>query len=193
MQTVEINGHDRVAASKVGLKKMRTDGMVPCVLYSKEENVVFGAPAAEIKNIVYTPDFKVADIKLNGTTHCCILKDIQFDPITDRVIHIDFLKLVKGSTIKVSIPLRAKGAAIGVKSGGKLLQKMKNILIKTTPEKLVSEMFIDISSLDLGQTMRIRDIIPVDGVEILNPAATPVISVEIPRSLKTAEAEAAKK
>ena len=192
MVTVEINGQDRAAATKLGLKKMRSEGLIPCVLYSREENVVFAAPASEIRHIVYTPDFKMAEIKIGGQSHRCILKDIQFDPITDKVIHVDFLKMVKGAGLKVSVPLRLKGAAVGVKSGGKLLQKMKNIVIKTTPEKLVGEMFIDISALDLGQTMRIRDIIPVDGVQIVNPPATPVVSVEIPRSLKTAEAEAKK-
>ncbi len=193
MQTVEINGQERVVASKVGLRKMRQEGMVPCVLYSKEENKPFAAPASEIRHIVFSPDFKVADIKLNGSTHRCILKEIQFDPITDKVTHIDFLKLVKNTPIKVSVPLRTKGTAVGVKSGGKLVQKMRSISIKTTPESLTSELFVDISNLDLGQTMRIRDIIAQNGVEVLNPPATPIISVEIPRSLKTGEAEAAKK
>lgn len=191
MQTVEINAKDRITASKTGLRGMRQEGLVPCVLYSKEENLTFAAPAAEIRHLVYSPDFKIAHINLNGSTYKCILKDIQFDPVSDKVTHIDFLKLVKNTTIKVSVPLRTKGQAVGVKSGGKLMQKIRSVLIKTTPEHLVSEMFVDISALDLGQTMRVKDIISVQGVEIQLPGSTPVASVEIPRALKTADADAA--
>lgn len=192
MQTLEINAQDRVTASKTGLRDLRNEGMIPCVLYSKEENLTFAAPASEMKHLIYTPDFKLANINLNGKSYKCIVKDIQYNPITDKVTHVDFLKLVKNSTIKVSVPLRTKGSAIGVKSGGKLTQKIRSVLIKTTPEHLVSEMFVDISALDLGQTMRVRDIIASNGVELMLPGATPVVSVEIPRALKTAEAEAAK-
>ena len=190
METVEINAQDRAVASKLELRNMRKGGMVPCVLYSKEENMTFAAPTAEIRHLVFSSDFKIANIKLNGTTHKCILKDIQFNPVTDKVTHIDFLKLVKDTTIKVSIPLKTKGTAAGVKSGGKLVQRMRSILVKTTPEHLVSELYVDISALELGYTMRIKDIIPAKGVEILNTPATPIVSVDIPRSLKTADADA---
>ncbi|MCC6815180.1 MAG: 50S ribosomal protein L25 [Saprospiraceae bacterium] len=192
MQTVEINGQNRVIASKAGLRDLRNEGMIPCVLYSKDENLTFSAPAAELRQLVYTPDFKIAEIKLNGNSYKCIVKDLQFNPITDKVTHIDFLKLVNKTSIKVSVPLRTKGSAVGVKSGGKLTQKIRSILIKTTPEHLVSELFVDISSMDLGQTMRVKDITPENGVEILIPSSTPVASVEIPRALKTGEAEAGK-
>ncbi len=192
MQTLEISAQDRVTASKTGLRDLRKDGLIPCVLYSKEENLTFSAPASEMKHLIYTPDFKLANVNLNGKTYKCIVKEIQYNPVSDKVTHVDFLKLVQNTTIKVSVPVRTKGSAIGVKSGGKLTQKIRSVLIKTTPEHLVSEMFVDISALDLGQTMRVRDIIPVSGIELMLPGSTPVISVEIPRALKTAEAEAAK-
>ncbi|MEP7196051.1 MAG: 50S ribosomal protein L25 [Saprospiraceae bacterium] len=191
MQTVQINAQDRVLAKKIDLREMRKAGMVPCVLYSKQENLTFAAPTSELKNLVFSPDFKIAEISLNGKTYRCILKDIQFNPVTDKVIHIDFLRLVKDAPIKVTIPLVAKGTAAGVKSGGKLVQKIRAVKVKTTEQDLVSELFVDISTLELGQTMRIKDIIPSKGIEILNPPATPIISVDIPRSLKTADATAA--
>ncbi len=191
MQTIEITAQERVSRSKVGLRQLREEGMIPCVLYSREENKVFAAPSAELRHLVFSPEFKIAEIKLNGTNHRCILKEIQFDPITDKVTHVDFLKLVKNIPIKVSIPLRLKGTAAGVKSGGKLTQKMRSVVVKTTPENLVGEMFVDVTSLELGQTMRIRDIIQVKGIEVTNPPSTPIVSVEIPRSLKTGEGEAA--
>ncbi|MBP6172548.1 MAG: 50S ribosomal protein L25, partial [Saprospiraceae bacterium] len=169
-------------------KSYRKEGLVPCVLYSKEENIQFNATNADLKSLIYNPDFKYADIVLGGKTHRCILKEIQWHPVTDAVVHIDFLKLVPGTSIKVELPLRLKGAAAGVKSGGKMVQRMRMIKIKTVPEHLVSELFVDITTLDLGQTMRIRDISPEKGIEIITPAATPIVSIEIPRALKTTEA-----
>ncbi|HRG32212.1 MAG: 50S ribosomal protein L25 [Saprospiraceae bacterium] len=187
MKSVVINGQERSKIGKEAAKSYRKEGLVPCVLYSKDENIQFNATNGDLKSLIYNPDFKYADIVLGGTTHRCILKEIQWHPVTDAVVHIDFLKLVPGTSIKVELPLRLKGAAVGVKSGGKMVQRMRMIKIKTVPEHLVSELFVDITTLDLGQTMRIRDITPENGIEIVTPAATPIVSIEIPRALKTAE------
>jgi len=190
MQVVTLNGKERSQIGKTAAKNYRKEGLVPCVLYSKEENIHFNADPVELKSLIYSPDFKYADIVLNGKTHRCILKEIQFHPVSDAISHIDFLKLVKGTPVRVEVPLKLNGAPVGVKSGGKLVQKMRSIKIKTTPEHLVAEMNIDVSNLDLGQIMRIRDITPAKGVDIVTSAATPVVSVEIPRALKTTETAA---
>jgi large subunit ribosomal protein L25 len=191
MQSVKLIAQERPNFGKSAANNYRRDGLVPCVLYAKDENILFNANPTELKSLIYTPDFKLVDIEMDGKSHRCILKEIQFHPLTDAIIHIDFLKLVKGSQIKVEIPLRPSGAAIGVKSGGKLVQKVRTVKIKTTPEKLVSEILIDVTNLDLGQSLRIRDIVSLDGVAILNTAATPIFSVEIPRALKSATTETA--
>ena len=131
---------------------------MPCVLYSKEENIQFNTAMVDLKPLVYSPDFKLADISINGKVHRCILKDLQFHPVSDSLIHVDFLKLVQGTKVKIEVPLRLAGNAAGVKSGGKLIQRVRSIKIKVDPDNMVSELTLDVSALDLGQSMRIRDI-----------------------------------
>ncbi len=191
METVVLNASARTQYGKEASKSQRDKGLIPCVLYSKDENITFNASPAELRPLLYTPDFKVADIHLNGQVHRCILKEVQSHPVTDNIIHLDFLKLVKGTTVKVQVPLKLTGSAVGVKSGGKLVQRMRTVLIKAKSEDIVPEVKLDVSTLDLGQTMRIKDILAVPNVEILNPGSTPVVGVEIPRALKSAAAETA--
>jgi large subunit ribosomal protein L25 len=112
------------------------------------------------------------------------VKDIQFHPVSEAVLHIDFLELVPGVKFKATVPLRFAGQAPGVKAGGKFIPRMRSVNILTTPDKVVDEINADISAMDLGSTLRIRDISGVDGVEITNPAAVPIASIEIPRALK---------
>ncbi len=192
METVVINGRSRTEIGKSASRSYRRQGEVPCVLYAKDECIHFNANPAELRSLLYTPEFKVAEIHIDGKAHRCILKEVQTHPVSDQVIHLDFLKLVKGTSVKVEVPLRLKGAAVGVKSGGKLVQRIRTVKIKAASENIVSEVSLDVSNLDLGQTMRIRDIEAIQGVEIINPASTPVVGVEIPRALKSGMAEEAK-
>ncbi|MCC6754302.1 MAG: 50S ribosomal protein L25 [Saprospiraceae bacterium] len=192
METVVINATSRKATGTTASGQLRREGKVPCVLYSSEGTVQFCADPAELRGLLYTPKFKVAEIVLDGATHRCILKEVQNHPVTDQVIHVDFLKLVKGKKVKVDVPVVLTGAAVGVKSGGKLVQRIRTVKVKAASENIVPELFLDVSQLDLGQTLRVRDIQPVVGVEIVNPGSTPVVGVEIPRALKSGMAEEAK-
>lgn len=192
METVVIHGKSRTEVGKEASNRIRRAGGVPCVLYSREGNLMFTADPAELRTLLYTPQFKIAEIQLDGQSHRCILKEVQTHPVTDAVTHLDFLKLIKGTTVKVEVPVILKGSAVGVKSGGKLVQRIRTVHIKATADKIVPEVHLDVTKLDLGQTMRIRDIESIEGVEIVNPASTPVVGVEIPRALKSGMAEEAK-
>ena len=189
MEVFAIKGTPRTINSKAATKAVRRAGDVPCVLYGGEEPIHFSTAFNNIKGLVYTPDFKIAEIEVDGTAYRCILKDIQFHPLTDAVNHIDFLHLVDGNAIKVEVPVRFTGSAPGEKAGGKLMPALRRIKIKTTPENLVDQVTLDISELELGQSIRVRDIEAIEGVEILNAPGIPVASVEIPRALRSAEAE----
>lgn len=189
MESVVINATQRKTTGKTASLQQRREDLVPCVLYSRDENITFNASPAELKSLLYTPDFKVAEIHLNGTIHRCILKDVQAHPLTDKIIHLDFLKLVKGTPVKVQVPLKLTGVATGVKSGGKMVQRMRTVLIKAASEDMVFEVKLDVTNLELGQALRIKDIEPIKGVEILNPGSTPVVGVEVPRALKGGTAE----
>ena len=113
-------------------------------------------------------------------------------PVTDSLTHIDFIELVDGTPVKVDIPIRFKGDSPGVKLGGKLLQSIRRVTVKTLPENLVDELFVDISELELGFAVRVRDIEAPDSVQIMNTGATPVAIVEVPRALRSATAAAEK-
>ncbi len=188
METIQITGEVRTSEGSKGAKSIRKNGRIPCIIYGGEGNTLFSVNPLDVRSIVYTPDFKLAEINVGGKVEKCILKDIQVHPVTDNIEHIDFLRLIDGTPIKLEVPVRTEGVSPGVKVGGKLLLKLRKIKIKTTPEKIVDHLKIDISNIELGESARVRDIIAPDGVEIMNAMANPVASVEIPRALRSAEA-----
>jgi len=139
-----------------------------------------------VKKLIYTADFKVAELNIGGASHRAIVKAVQFHPVSEEIMHIDFLELVAGQSVRLEVPVHFVGSSPGVKTGGKLLQNLRRIKIKTTPENMVSSLELDISELELGHAIRVRDIKPVDGVEIMVTGATPVAVVEVPRALRSA-------
>ena len=190
METVSITGTKRGEINKKATKAVRKEGLVPCVMYGGSEVVHFTAPTKAFKKLIYTPDFKMAEVTIDGQVRKCILKDMHFHPVSEELLHLDLIELVDGKKVKVDIPVGFKGVAPGVKTGGKLIQKVRRVTIKTTPDKIVDKLYVDISDLQLGFSVRVRDIDLVEGMEIMNPLAIPVASVEIPRALKSAAAAA---
>ncbi|HMN89660.1 MAG TPA: 50S ribosomal protein L25/general stress protein Ctc [Saprospiraceae bacterium] len=192
MQVITIKGQERTELGKKGASAVRKAGMIPCVLYGGDKVVHFSTTLNEVRHLIYTPDFKTAMLDIEGQHYRCILKDRQFDPIADHIIHLDFLHMEDGSPLKVEVPIRFKGTSPGVKAGGKLVQKVRTVKIKAMPENLVDELTVDISKLELGQSIRIRDVKATDGVEILNTPGTPIATIEIPRALRSAQQAAEK-
>ena len=192
MKTVVVNGEARTDFGKKGASDVRRAGRIPCVMYGSEEVVHFSSTFTELKNLIYTPDFKLAEVNVNGKKYRAILKDVQFHPVTDNPVHVDLQLLVDGNPLKVELPIRFKGASPGVKAGGKLMQLVRRIKVKTTPEKLVDELYVNISGLELGQSIRIRDIDVEDGIEVLMSPGVPVAMIEIPRALRSAASAAEK-
>jgi large subunit ribosomal protein L25 len=191
MQTVVIEGSSRSALGKKASAEARRSGLVPCVIYGGSSNVQFTAPLLAFRSLVYTPDFKIAQIDVEGRSYRAIVKEIQYHPLTDTITHIDFMELVDGRTIRAAVPVRVMGSSVGVKKGGKLSQSVRKVKIKTTPEKLVDSLEVDITELDLGKSVRVRDIVVPEGVEVLNAQSLPLASIEIPRALRSQQAEEA--
>ncbi|RMG82351.1 MAG: 50S ribosomal protein L25 [Bacteroidetes bacterium] len=154
-------------------------------------NIQFTTTFKEVKDLVYTPDFKVAEITVDGKSYRSILKDVQFHPVKDTIRHVDFLVISDTRPIKVELPVKFVGVSPGVRVGGKLIQNLRKIKVKTTADKLIDVLTLDISKVELGQSIRVRDIQLEDGIEIMSPPATPVATVEIPRALKSAGAKEA--
>ena len=190
MKSIAITGNKRTDLGKKATKAVRNIGHVPCVIYGGKDVVHFSAEVSGFKDIIYTPDFKTADISVDGKNYNCIVKTIQFHPVSDEILHIDFLELVKGNKMKVEIPVRFQGIAPGTKAGGKLTQKLRKVKVKTTPEYLTDELFVDVTKLELGQSVKVRDITLVDGMELETSLGIPVATVEVPRALRSAQAGA---
>lgn len=192
MQTVSVAGTPRADVGKKATKAVRKDGGIPCVMYGGDSPVHFAVKHNDVKALIYTPEFKLAEINVDGAASKCIIKDITFHPVTDAITHIDFLRLVEGRKMKVEVPITFVGASPGVKAGGTMQQSVRRVKLKTTPANLVNSVTVSIDNLELGGAVRIRDIQPMEGVEVMNPPGTPVASVEVPRALKSAASAAEK-
>lgn len=192
MKTVVINGKARNATGRKDANDLRKNGSVPCVLYGfgREQNLHFSADEREFIPILTKPDLTVAEITIDGKTYRAILKDAQFDPTKDQAIHLDFQELAEGHAVITELPIRLTGMATGVKAGGRLLQKVRKVKVKALPESLVSEIVLSVEHLDVGKSIRVRDI-SLPGVEIMQSAALPIATVEITRAIRSAQAAAA--
>lgn len=192
MKTLEVKGTSRTELGTKAAKAIRREGEIPAVIYSSKEIKHFNTNEKEVRSLIYSPDFAVVQLDLDGTAYRCILKDVQFHPVTEEILHIDFLQLIDGTPVKVEIPVRFKGVSPGVKQGGKLMQTVRKVKIKSIPENLVDELRVDISGLNLGQSVRVRDIEVNKNIEIMSAPGIPLANIEIPRALRSA-AQAAEK
>lgn len=189
MKTVSFTGQKRDVAEKAS--RTRKEGRIPAVIYGGELVDHFSVTHNDIKSLIYTPDFKLGELDLDGKKYKCIVKDVQYHPLTDEIVHIDFLAIEEGRKVKVEVPIRFKGVSPGVKEGGKLMQTMRRIKIKVDPAHLVDEMMLDISDLKLGFAVKVKDIETNENIEILVNKNIPVATVQVPRALKSIEAEEA--
>ncbi|MGH2648862.1 MAG: 50S ribosomal protein L25 [Ginsengibacter sp.] len=191
MKTITIEGQIRTEFGKTATRQLRSEEKVPGVIYGGAKEINFSAPISAFKSIIYTPDFMLADVQVDGTSYKCVLKDIQFDKVSDHLIHVDFLELVGNKKVTVSVPIKFTGVPAGVKEGGKLAVKMKALKVKTVPEHLVEHIEIDLTELKLNENIRVQDV-KAENMEILNSPRIPIASVAMTRQLKQEEATVAK-
>jgi large subunit ribosomal protein L25 len=189
MKTITIEGQLRTELGKKATRQLRSQEMVPGVIYGGNKEINFSASARAFKPLVYTGEFQLAEVKLNGDTYQCILKDLQFDKVSDALNHVDLMELVEDKKVIATLPLKFTGAAAGVKEGGKLLLKMKSIKVKTYPKYLKEHLEVDVSNLELNGNIRVQDI-KAENMEILNSPRISVASVVLTRQLKQEEATA---
>ena len=189
MKTITIEGQLRTETGKKVTRRLRSQGLVPGVIYGGAKEVNFAAPVLSFKNLVYTPDFQLAEINLDGQSYRCILKDVQYDKVSDELAHLDFLELVEDKKVIANIPIKFTGVAVGVKGGGKLVTKMKNLRVKTLPKHLKENIEVDLTNLELNENIRVEDV-KNEHYEILNSPRIPIASVVLTRLLKQEEAAA---
>ena len=189
MNTITIEGQLRTERGKTATRQLRSQELVPGVIYGGAQEINFAAPARAFKPFVYTPSFQLAEVKVDGKAYRCILKDLQFDKVSDELIHIDLLELVEDKKVVATIPLKFVGAPVGVKDGGKLITKMKALKVKTYPRYLKEQIEVNIDNLELNGNIRVEDV-HVDNYEILNSPRIPIASVVTTRALRQEESAA---
>ncbi|WP_430898467.1 MULTISPECIES: 50S ribosomal protein L25 [unclassified Paraflavitalea] len=192
MKSITIEGQLRTETGKKATRQVRSQGLVPCVIYGGAQEVSFSAPLLAFKPLVYSPEFQVAEIKVDGKTYRCILKDRQFDKVSDILSHVDFLELVEDRKVVATIPLKFVGTSKGVKDGGKLITKIKSLKVKSLPKDLKENIEVDITNLEINGNIRVEDV-KEPAYEILNSPRIPIASVVTTRQLKIEEAAAPKK
>ena len=189
MKAITIEGQIRTEFGKSATRQLRSEDKVPAVIYGGANEVNFTAEAAAFRHIVYTPDFMVVEVKVDGKTHKCVLKDLQFDKVSDKLIHVDFLELVDDKKVTVTLPLKFTGTPAGVKAGGKLVTKIKNLKVKLYPKYLRENIELDLTALELNGNVRVQDV-KAENMEIMNSPRIPIASVTMTRQLKQEEAAA---
>ncbi|MCX6324763.1 MAG: 50S ribosomal protein L25 [Sphingobacteriales bacterium] len=191
MKTITIEGVLRTESGKKATRQLRSQQLVPGVIYGGNTEVNFSAPATAFKSIVYTAEFMLTEVTVEGKTYRCIMKDIQFNKVTDELIHVDFLELVDDKKVIANLPLKYVGVPVGVKAGGKLVTKMKSLKIKTLPKYLKEFIEVDLSNLELNENIRVENVI-ADHMEVMNSPRIPIATVTMTRQLKQEEAAAPK-
>jgi large subunit ribosomal protein L25 len=189
MKSLTIKGTKRSEISKQAVKQLRGQGNVPCVLYGGKENIHFATPALDFKNLVYTSDVHTVQLSIDGTDYNAVMKDIQFHPVTDRIIHIDFREIHPDKEVVIDIPVKVKGTSEGVKEGGRLIQKLRKLKISALMADLPDNVEIDITPLKIGDSVRVGDL-KKENVTFLDSANNIVVGVRVTRAVVEEEVAA---
>ena len=189
MKTVQIKGEARENLGKKYAAQARANGNVPCVLYGGETPVHFSAPDASFKQLIYTPDAYVAEIEVAGNKVNAILKDSQFDPVSDKLTHADFLLAPANKPVVVEIPVKTVGVAPGVLGGGSLQTILRKIKVRGSIESIPETIDVDVNSIELGEAVQVKDIPVVEGFDILNAPGAVVARVQVTRNARMAANE----
>jgi large subunit ribosomal protein L25 len=192
MKTFELKGKVRTDLGKKASKAERVSDNVPCVLYGVGENVHFTATSSDLRKLIYSPDVYVVDLDIDGNKCKAILKDLQFQPVTDKVLHIDFLQVTDKKPVVVEIPVKLEGLAEGVKEGGKLSLEMRKLKVKGIFSLIPERIIINVSALGLGKTIQVGNVV-VENLELLNAKNAVVAQVKLTRAARGAAATAGKK
>ena len=186
MKTVSLSGSLRENVGKKDAKKQRKEGRVPCVIYGGKDQKHFSLDQKDFKKIIFTPEVFIIKIELGGGTFETILQDIQYHPVTDIVLHADFLELIPGKHVTLALPVQLEGTAPGAIKGGRLQLKLRKIRVKGLVEEMPEHIVLNISDLDIGNSIKMKDI-PGEKLQFLEPANAVVVSVKAARGVSEEE------
>lgn len=191
MELVAIKGELRTLTGKKAAADLRRAGQIPCNLYGGKENITFSVAYSSIRPLVFTPDFKLAEIEVAGKTYKAIVKELQADPVKDSINHIDFQELVGDVKVKIEVPLKLEGTPVAISMGGKLEQLLRKLKVFALPKDLPEVIVLNAKDMDFGHVKRIKDM-SIEGVTFLHSPNTPVVRLATSRAAREAQAAAAK-
>jgi large subunit ribosomal protein L25 len=186
MKTVSMSGTLRAHVGKKDAKKLRYQGDVPCVLYGGKDQVHFSMTEKDFKKIIFTPNVYIIKISIEGKEYTAILQDIQYHPVSDSILHADFLEVSPGKPIVIGIPVKINGKAPGILKGGKLHKKIRKLVVKGLVDDLPDNIEVDINKLDIGDSIKVKDI-KYANLEFLDTPNSEVIGVKTARGAAAGE------
>jgi len=189
MKSIAISGSPRENVGKRDAKELRYEGRVPAVLYGGDTQTHFSVSAADLKPVIYTPEVHFIDLEVAGVKNQAIIQDAQFHPVTDQLLHIDFLQLDQSKPITIEIPVKLTGTSPGVKTGGKLVQKLRKLRVKGLPKDHLDTIDVSIEALEVGKSVKVNEI-SLPNLTITNSPEDTIVSVTTSRALRQAEQEA---
>jgi len=184
MKTVEIIGYKRANLGKSESKKLREEGNVPCVIYGGNEQIHFFSPAILFRDLVYSPEAHFVKLNVEGDVYNAILQDVQFHPVSENIMHADFLQLFDDKKVKMEIPVNFVGQSPGVAKGGTLIAKKRVLKIMALPNTMPDSIDVDLSELDFGKAVKVETV-NEDSFQILESKIASIAVVEIPRALRS--------
>lgn len=190
MKTIEIKGSLRSDLGKKDTKSLRKSGNVPCVIYGKEKNIHFFAEENSFRNLVYTHEAHLVRLVLDGQEHTVVLHDMQFHPVNDKILHADFIQVHDDKPVVINVPVTVTGESVGVKAGGKLIVKRRNLKVKGFAKDLPEFLPVDITELKIHQSVKVGEL-SYPGIELLDPKIATVVSVATSRVALKSEEEGA--
>ena len=186
MQVIELNGIKRVSLGKAITKELRRNEEVPAVLYGGAEPIHFTTTEKEFGKLIFTPNVYLVKVLIEGKSYDAMVQDVQFHPVSDRVLHADFLLVHPDKVVTIEIPVKLNGLSEGVKAGGKLQLEQRKLKVKALPKDLPDVLDIDIDNLALGKTIQVKDL-SFPNAEILNAKNSVVVSVKLTRAARAAQ------
>lgn len=190
MKSVSISGSPRANVGTKDAKELRRNGLVPCVIYGGKEQIHFCAPEASFKPLLYTPDALTVKLDVGGKEYNTIMQEVQFHRVTDKLLHIDFLQILEGKPVTMQIPVKTTGNSAGVKAGGKLVKKLKALKVKGMADVLPESIIIDITNVEIGQSIRVADI-SQEGMQFMDDPNATIVLVKTTRNVVESPAAAA--
>ena len=197
MREINVAGKSRSNLGKKASKEMRKEGLIPCNLYGENKNadglpeaLSFAVPMADLRKVVYTPHIYVVNLDIDGQKHTAIMKELQFHPVTDALLHVDFYEINEEKSIAIGIPVNLVGLAQGVRDGGRLSLSIRKLMVKAPYKQIPEKLDIDVTALTIGKSIKAGEL-SFEGLEVVTPKDVIVCTVKMTRAAAAAAAAAA--